>query len=487
MIFIFNLNRGNPLFNTAMKNIDKLLFLPLFAALAIGCSSPTAMQSSEYDDVYYSSKDKTIILDKRVADNNAAENPEQAQAGTDAAADGNTVRNPEYSGNNSGTAAANEDYYSENYYSEDDYAYASRIRRFNAPYRGFSYYDAAYTDYYWYNRSPIYYGRSTFYDPFFAYDPFFPCYTCYGFPPMFSGINIVIGRPFYGGWGNPFNPFGYYGGYGFNQGGFGFNNGFNNGFYNRYYANNGLYRNDNNGSRDVQYGRRRDRSEVPAGTNTNTGNRPRGVNSGGGGIVNGGSNPGGGIARPSEGNTRSTRARGGVSDAGTNNADPALARPTDTQGRSTRGRQERSTTVTQPDGSNNLPTERAGRREVGATVTDMPNAGGRREVNQPTVQPQSERTNETYSPAPQPERRQRREMPSQPQPTEQQPSQQQPQRQRTYEAPQRQERTYEAPRRQEPSYQAPQRQERTYEQPSSRPSPSSSGGSSSGGGSRRRD
>jgi len=438
-----------------MKNIDRLLFLPLFAALAIGCSSPTSMQSSEYDDVYFSSKDKTVITDNRVADR-STENPDQTAVETYAVTDGTTLPNPEYSEKNSGTAVGNEDYYSENYYDEDDYAYASRIRRFNAPYRGFSYYDAAYTDYYWYNRSPIYYGRSTLYDPFYAYDPFLPCYTCYGYPSYYGGINIVIGLPLYSRWGNPFGS--YYGG------GYGYNRGFNDGFYNRYYANSGWYRNDTNGSRDVQYGRRRDRSEVPTSTNTNAGNRPRGVNSGGGGIVNGGNNTGG-IVRPSEGNSRSTRARGGVSDAGTIYSDPTIVRPTDTRARTTRGRQERGTTVIQPDGSTNLPTERAGRREV----------------NQPTVQPRSERTNETYSPAPQTERRQRREVSSQPQPS-------QPQRQqRTYEAPQRQERTYEAPRRQEPSYQAPQRQERTFDQPSSRPSPSSSGGSSSGGGSRRRD
>ena len=445
-----------------MKNIDRLLLLPLFATLAIGCSSPTAMQSSEYDDIYFSSKDKTVITDNRVAAQ-SSEGPNQAAEEIYAVTDGTTLPNPEYSEKNSGTAVGSEDYYSENYYDEDDYAYASRIRRFNAPYRGFSYYDAAYTDYYWYNRNPLYYGRSMYYDPFYAYDPFLPCYTCYGYPPYYGGLNIVIGLPLYSRWGNPFG--GYYGGYGYN-------NGFNNGFYNRYYANSGWYRNDTNGGRDVQYGRRRDRSEIPTNTNVNAGNRPRGGVNSGGGVVGGG-NTGGGIARPAEGNTRNTRSRG-VSDAGNSTiTEPGLARPTDTQGRS-----RRATTITQPDGTTNLPVERAGRREVGSTVTDMPNAGGRREVSQP----RNENNAGTYT-APQPTRRERRVIQSQPQ---------QSQPQRTYEAPQRQQqRTYEAPRRQEPSYQAPQRQERSYEQPSSRPTPSfgggsNGGGSSSGGGSRRR-
>ena len=450
-----------------MKNIDRLLFLPLFAALAIGCSSPTAMQSSEYDDVYFSSKDKTVITDNRVAER-SSDISDQEQQEMDAVTNGNTLPNPEYSGTTSSTVAANEDYYSENYYDEDDYAYASRIRRFNAPYRGFSYYDPAYTDSYWYNRNPLYYGRSSmYYDPFYAYDPFFPCYTCYGYPAYYGGINISIGLPLYSRWGNPFG--GYYGGYGYNRG---FNNGFYNGFYSSYYANNGWYRNDTNGGRNVQYGRRRDRSEIPTGSNANTGSRPRGGITSGGGIVGGG-NAGGGIARPSEGNTRSTRSRGG-SNAGITSNEPTITRPTDTQGRTTRGRQDRSTTLTQPDGSTNLPVERAGRREIESTVTDMPNSRGRREINQPTVQPRSERSTETYTPAPQTERRQRREI--QVQPREQQTQQ------RTYEAPQRQQqRTYEAPQRQQQrTYEAPQRQQQS--------TPSFGGGSNGGSssGSRRR-
>ena len=471
MIVLLIFSPGISLFSTAMKNIDRLLFLPLFAALAIGCSSPTAMQSSEYDDVYFSSKDETVITNNRVADR-SSEISDQEQEETDAATDGNTLPNPEYSGTTSGTVASNEDYYSENYYDEDDYAYASRIRRFNAPYRGFSYYDAAYTDYYWYNRSPFYsgysgsYGSSLYYDPFYGYNSFYPCYTCYGYPPYYSGINIVIGWPLYSRWGNPFG--GYYGGYGYNRG-------FNNGFYNGYYANSGWYRNDTNNGRNVQYGRRRDRSEIPTSTNTNAGSRPRGGVTSGGGIVGGG-NAGGGIARPSEGNTRSTRSRG-VSDAGSNTVNnPGTARPSDVQGTTTRGRQDRSTTLTQPDGSTNLPVERSGRREIESTVTDMPNSRGRREVNQATVQPRNERSTEAYTPAPQTERRQRREVQIQ--------SREQQTQQRTYEAPQRQQqRTYEAPQRQQQrTYEAPQRQQQS--------APSfgggSNGGSSSGGGSRRR-
>ena len=70
-----------------MKNIHKIFFLPLFAALAISCSSPTSLQTSEYDDVYYSKKDKTIITDQAVA---------TAAAPAADAAEETSVANPEY-------------------------------------------------------------------------------------------------------------------------------------------------------------------------------------------------------------------------------------------------------------------------------------------------------------------------------------------------------------------------------------------------------
>ncbi|MEG7747631.1 hypothetical protein U2065_14920, partial [Listeria monocytogenes] len=72
--------------------------------------------------------------------------------------------NPEYSEKNSGTGYSTRDNANTEDYYSDDYLYSSR--RY-APYRsGLSYYDMAYTDAYWYNRNPLMYGRSPFYDPF---------------------------------------------------------------------------------------------------------------------------------------------------------------------------------------------------------------------------------------------------------------------------------------------------------------------------------
>ncbi|MGV3588276.1 MAG: hypothetical protein ACO1OF_14820 [Adhaeribacter sp.] len=449
-----------------MKNINKLLLIPAFAALAVGCSSPVAFQSSEYDDVYYSSKDNTVIQDRVVA--SASTEVAQEEAVTDE----NAVPNPEYSEKNSGTGYSSRDYANTDDYYSDDYLYSSR--RY-APYRsGLSYYDLAYADPFWYNRSPYLYGRSAFYDPFYSpysyYDPFYSPYD-YGFryPRIYTGLTVVIGRPYYGGF---YGGYPYYGGYG------GFNRGWYGGGLNRYYANSGWYRNDTNAQTKVQYGPRRERSVVPTGSaGTNTGARPRGdggnvVPGGGGGVVAPGDNRG---ARPANADVRSTRSRATGTEGTPNvegtsrNTSPDMARPTNSPERATRvGRQGRNVenlsgneaerTTVQPS---ERPTRRARIETDNYNIPDQP----RNVEERPAVRPRSERRNmENYSPAT-----------TQPQRREYEPQRQERVRpEPTYQAPRR-ERTYEAPR-----YEAP----RSYDQPSSRPSSGSSndGGGSSGGG-----
>jgi hypothetical protein len=434
-----------------MRNIDKILFLPLFATLAISCSSPTSLQTSEYDDVYYSKKDKTIITDQAALAAESSDQTPQAASG-----DGN-VANPEYSQNSGGGPAnTGTDYYSPNYYDEDDYYYASRIRRFNAPYRGLSYYDFAYTDYYWYNRDPFYYGRSMYYDPFYS-----PCYTCYGFPPYYGGISIVIGRPYYSrwGWGNP-----YYGG-GLYRGGYG---GLGYGGYGGYYSNN-WYRNDANFSRNVQYGPRRDRSAVPAGTgNTSTRSR-RDLND---------NNSGGGIVQPGDGNLRggrSTRGRGADNTGGT------VSQPEESR-TGTRGRVDRSMDAAPADRAPELNT------------TPRRSSRGRAEQIETAPTPNTDRILQPRSNDEEPASRGRNRRGFQPRSSEDQPvyqprQQEQQRSEPTYQPRQRsQEPAYERP-----TYQAPQRQERSYSPPStpsynapSRSSGGSGGGSYDGGGSRSR-
>lgn len=457
-----------------MKNIKNLLLMPLFATLAIGCSSPVAFESSEYDDVYYSSKDKTIIQDRMVAVANESSE----------VIDESAVPNPEYAEKNSGTGNSysnNDNNPAEDYYS-DDYA-SSRLRRYNTPYRsGLSYYDLANTDYYWYNRNPYMYGRSAFYDPFYsAYDPFYNPYFDYGFryPRIYTGLTVVIGRPYYGG-------YPYYGGFGggFNRGWYG------GGYNNSYYTNSGWYRNDTNSSKKIQYGPRRDRSEVPTGNaNTSRGSRPRndtgGITPGGGGGV---VVPGGGRGtRPADADIRSTRSRSvGTNTApdvngGGRNTSPDMARPADAPQMPTRvGRQDRNidnridNQVTRDPAQPNL--ERPSRRSRVEPTDNTLDQPVRNMEERPSVRPRNERSAPDYTPAP----------------SQQRTEQLSPREQRRMEQPQRQERVRET-YRPEPTYQAP-RQERTqqrtyeaprsYEQPSSRPAPSSDGGSNNNSGGR---
>ncbi|MGV3503757.1 MAG: hypothetical protein ACO1O1_08615 [Adhaeribacter sp.] len=455
-----------------MRNIDKLLLLPLFATLALSCSSPTSLQTSEYDDVYYSKKDQTVITDNTLSTN---QQPEQ-NART-AAADG-AVANPEYSEKSSGGGqiASGTDYYSPDYYDENDYYYASRIRRFNAPYRGFSYYDFAYTDYYWYNRNPLYYGRSIYADPFYAYNPYFyPCYTCYGYPGVYGSINIIIGRPYYSrwGWGDP-----YYGAY--NRGYYGGYGGYYGGYYGRNYANSGWYRNDNY-SRKVQYGPRLDRSNVPVGDNSKAPNRQRRDLSSGGGLVSPGdnssrparstrgredmSNPGGGISQPEAPRT-GTRGREDRSSELERSTDivPSDRVPANSPRRSTRGRADQLETSPSPA------EERVIQPRTGNEYPDRPTRDRRTFEPQPSDQPVN-----------QPRREERSEPRYQPQPRQEQ-QRSEPRYQPRQE--QRSEPRYQP--RQEPTYQAPQRQERSYSPPSTPsynpPSRPSGGGSSDGGG-----
>ncbi|QMU26771.1 hypothetical protein [Adhaeribacter radiodurans] len=261
-----------------MKYAKKISLVPLVALLLAGCSGPAAITSStETDDLYYASTDKTVYASKQTVttSENIASNNSDANA--------DEVANPEYSGTTKNNS--NSDSYSDYDYYSDDYTYASRIRRFNSPYRGMSYYDFAYTDPYWYGSS--FYAYNPFYDPF-SYSPGF--YR----PGFYTGLSLNLGwgnsfySPFYG-YNNFYNPYGFGGGLfsGYRNG---YSNGFYNGFYNGYYANGGNYdRYPNYRSRN--YGPRSERSVVP--TDRNNGGRIV-PNTGGNRVID---NPGGRPAR----------------------------------------------------------------------------------------------------------------------------------------------------------------------------------------------
>ena len=56
-----------------------------------------------------------------------------------------------------------------------DYSFSSRIRRFHRPMYYSGYYGGIYTDYYWYNNDPYYWGTSIYY----GYNWQYPYYSYY--------------------------------------------------------------------------------------------------------------------------------------------------------------------------------------------------------------------------------------------------------------------------------------------------------------------
>ena len=194
--------------------------LPALALLTLGgCASSSYLTTTENDGMYYSSSDKVVAA---------------APAAVAGDPDGNSadVVNPDYTGS---TASAPAEYY------DDDYYYASRLRRFHSPYRGPSlgYYDFMYTD-------PFYYGGAGYgypaygyspYGPVGYYDPFYRPY--YGYGGLTINIGIGFGRPFgvpYG-YGYGYNPYGYcYSPYGYSPYGYGYGNGYYNGYATGYYG-----------------------------------------------------------------------------------------------------------------------------------------------------------------------------------------------------------------------------------------------------------
>ena len=246
-----------------MRNILNAAFVPVLAALAFGCTSTTALRTSEPDDLYYASSDKTMRQEVSVASTQSAyTHPGEASE---------VAENPEYYD----PEAAKQPTIINNYYDYDSY-YSSRGRRsyvyFNDPFYSPFGYSAAYC-----------YG---------IYDPFcFPGY--YPYSGLAVSISYGFGNPYgygygyrpYGAYGYGYRPYDYYGyGYG---GGYG---SYYHGFYDGYYAGNNYGYGYGYNRKKIQYGPRGDRSVVPATSTTGggRGNNPgrSAVEPGNGGRIN---------------------------------------------------------------------------------------------------------------------------------------------------------------------------------------------------------
>lgn len=168
-----------------MKYLPALIIVALAVAVS-GCTSPRYASTTEYDDVYYSSSDRTEPV--AVQQESSRQNDSYSYG----------ERRPV-------------DSYNDTYYDDDDFVFSRRLRRFHQPAnRSFRYYDPFYSnDLYfvmgtptwnrWYNQ----YGWYNWNNPRFAapFDPFGPRR---GFG--WSSFN----QPLYGwnSWGNPYyNPY----------------------------------------------------------------------------------------------------------------------------------------------------------------------------------------------------------------------------------------------------------------------------------------
>jgi hypothetical protein len=305
-VYLFSFFRPSFYAPAAMKK-TLTAFLPALTLLTLGsCATTSQLASTEDDGVYYSSKDRTTQTA-------TASTAPYGQSGSQGAPADNgssatdEATNPEYrsgsSSSNSGTSAGSE-------YYDDDYGYAARIRRFNQPvYRGFGYgyYDAFYTDPFWYGGSPYAYSYSPYgWGPGYYgsyYDPF---YSPYAYGGTYISINIGFGRPFYNPWRYGYGGYGYgYGSYGY--GGYGRYGGYYDGYRSGYY--NGLNSGYGSSTR-THYGPRRDGAHDAMSASTGQGNAGRGR----------GRMDTGGVSNPTGGGTN----QGGFTNAGNGGSAPAV-------------------------------------------------------------------------------------------------------------------------------------------------------------------
>ncbi|MBC5994976.1 hypothetical protein [Pontibacter cellulosilyticus] len=238
-----------------MKKFTIYALAPALALFALGCSGPSAMQSTEYDDMYYSSSDKTTYAE-----------PEARSY------DGLTeTDNREQQRYSESSNAVTDNYYAEDYEYYDGREYNPRNNWYRPNYSYVDpYWGSAYTPrHYAYSRynSPFY---DPFYDPFyhdpFFYDPF------YRRPFWNSGVSVIISYNY--GWGNwgrhhpyysrwyPHNPY--------------YHHGYYSGFYgNNWYGNRWVYDSPIIVNRiKTQYGPRDARGGVVTDGNRGNGGRP---------------------------------------------------------------------------------------------------------------------------------------------------------------------------------------------------------------------
>ncbi len=210
-----------------MKNATSVL---LAALLFVS----TSVFSQTYDDVY------DAASPKKGSNTPAASALQKQESGN---ADVDSYRSQQYSENSAKSYGSDDEYID---YDDDDYYYASRIRRFNNSFWRFGYYSPFFMDPYWWDMSynypsfsigwgypSWYYGNNWGYNNWNNYGNNwgYNNWNNYGCYSGFNNWNRWGGG--YCGWNNYGNNYGY-----------GYHNGYNQGYWNGYWD--GFYNNNNN-------------------------------------------------------------------------------------------------------------------------------------------------------------------------------------------------------------------------------------------------
>ena len=174
-----------------MKTFATFLLAFVLAGAGYACSNRYNAGNFDDDDIYYDPSDDRVedAIDMPITDeplpveeastaaNQAAEAAGSAAGqGAGAAADDyfgernsnrdnrNNIGNYDRANTDGGDTYVTNNYYGDGFNADDyyDYSYSARIRRFHRPVATYSYYDPFYTNSYFYNYDPYYYGTSVY-------------------------------------------------------------------------------------------------------------------------------------------------------------------------------------------------------------------------------------------------------------------------------------------------------------------------------------
>ena len=180
-----------------IKNCNIILLLSLSTLLLMSCSTSSYVNKPYYDDVYFSSRDAKISQNPVISENNkriseTAHNQVEIQETQPNEDTSSYINSQEFNNKASYYDSDGNTYITNNYYFDDyyDYSYTARLRRFYSPYVGWSYYDDWYTNYYWYNYDPLWWGVSIYVGynwwwPTFYYRPYY-YYSWYWHPHYYG-------------------------------------------------------------------------------------------------------------------------------------------------------------------------------------------------------------------------------------------------------------------------------------------------------------